>query len=293
MVDLGNLNAIIKRPNCDLCSLIALGCKQIWRGSPWGDESTGTTTKCYISKLDVSKQQTRGYALQISEFHADRPFQWVEFEIIFKGHDASLELVDSPFKAFPTVDFAFLKSALRNCEEKHDSCKAEASNTPEDMSAIDLENMSIVYAPKTADICSELCLGESIRKLVDTYSIQFRRFEPERLAGACKPTRTIRNAMHLCLELNDRYLWVDSLCIIQDDPLVQKHQIDITDTIYASAVLTIVAGAGDRANAGLPGVSTWLRTIQHQTITIKDIEVSIILPRLRDSADLSIWNTRG
>jgi hypothetical protein len=99
--------------------------------------------------------------------------------------------------------------------------------------------------------------------------------------------------MHLCLELNDRYLWVDSLCIIQDDPLVQKHQIDITDTIYASAVLTIVAGASDRANAGLPGVSTWLRTIQHQTITIKDIEVSIILPRLRDSADLSIWNTRG
>jgi hypothetical protein len=152
MVDLGNLNAIIKRPNCHLCSLIALGCKQIWRGSPWGDESTGTTTKCYISKLDVSKQQTRGYALQISEFHADRPFQWVEFEIIFKGHDASLELADSPFKAFPTVDFAFLKSALRNCEEKHDSCKAEASNTPEDMSVIDLENMSIVYAPKTADI---------------------------------------------------------------------------------------------------------------------------------------------
>lgn len=54
--------------------------------------------------------------------------------------------MDSSVKAFPTVDFASLKSALRNREEKHDTCKAEVSKTPEDMSVTDLENMSIVYA---------------------------------------------------------------------------------------------------------------------------------------------------
>ncbi|KAE9371822.1 HET-domain-containing protein, partial [Stipitochalara longipes BDJ] len=192
------------------------------------------------------------------------------------------------------VDIGFLKSMLQNCEGEHENCKVEAPTTPEGMSVIDLENMSIVYAPTN---CRYFALSyvwgkvsESWLALTNVNVGNLNR--KDSLVHASLP-QTIRDAMQLCVGLNERYLWVDSLCIIQDDPIVQKQQIDIMDKIYASAVLTIVASAGDHANAGLPGVSTWLRTIQHQTITIKDIEVSNILPRLRDTADLSIWNTRG
>lgn len=65
------------------------------------------------------------------------------------------------------------------------------------------------------------------------------------------------------------------------------------DSIYASATLTIVAGAGDHANSGLPGVSKWSREVKRQTITIQDIEISNVLPRLGETAERSIWNTRG
>lgn len=105
--------------------------------------------------------------------------------------------------------------------------------------------------------------------------------------------QTIRDAIQVCLEIGETYLWVDSLCIVQDDPVYQKCQIDIMDFIYSEAVITIVAAAGDDADSGLPGVSTWARDTKRQTIFLQDIEVNNVLPRLKDTVDRSVWNTRG
>jgi hypothetical protein len=99
--------------------------------------------------------------------------------------------------------------------------------------------------------------------------------------------------MQVCLEIGENYLWVDSLCIVQDDSINQKRQMDIMDFIYSQAAVTIVAAAGDHADSGLPGVSTWLRDSKRQTITIQDMEVSNVLPRLKDTVNRSAWNTRG
>jgi hypothetical protein len=54
--------------------------------------------------------------------------------------------------------------------------------------------------------------------------------------------------------IGERYLWVDSLCIVQDDPQEKHGQIANMDAIYGNAILTINAAAGQDANAGLPGV---------------------------------------
>jgi len=99
--------------------------------------------------------------------------------------------------------------------------------------------------------------------------------------------------MQMCQDLGQRYLWVDSLCIVQNDTEFQKQQIDIMDEIYASASFTIIAAAGDNADSGLPGVNKWSREVQRQIITIQDVEVSNTVPRLKPTAERSPWNTRG
>lgn len=86
--------------------------------------------------------------------------------------------------------------------------------------------------------------------------------EPQNALVQARLPQTVRDAMQLCLDLGERYLWVNSLCITQDDPITQKQQIDIMDSIYASATLTIVAAAGDHADSGLPGISKWSREIK-------------------------------
>jgi hypothetical protein len=66
--------------------------------------------------------------------------------------------------------------------------------------------------------------------------------------------RTIRDAIGLVPLLGERYLWVDSLCIIQDDEVFKHDQINAMAAIYSNAALTIVAAEGDSAEAGLRGI---------------------------------------
>jgi len=44
--------------------------------------------------------------------------------------------------------------------------------------------------------------------------------------------RTIRDAIDTVKIIGFRYLWVDSFCIIQDDPEYQMQQIKAMDQIY-------------------------------------------------------------
>ncbi|KAL8381192.1 hypothetical protein RB595_005462 [Gaeumannomyces hyphopodioides] len=64
---------------------------------------------------------------------------------------------------------------------------------------------------------------------------------------------TIRHAMGLVGALGERYLWVDALCVVQDDEIHGAEQLRLMGGIYASAKLTIVAADHD-ASVGIPGL---------------------------------------
>jgi hypothetical protein len=62
------------------------------------------------------------------------------------------------------------------------------------------------------------------------------------------------DALHVCQSLSLQYLWMDSLCIVQDNLSHKAEQIAHMVMIYESAHLTIVATARFNANFGLPGL---------------------------------------
>lgn len=107
-----------------------------------------------------------------------------------------------------------------------------------------------------------------------------------------KIPQTIRDALGLVGLLEERYLWVDSLCIIRDDS-VQKHgQINVMASIFKNASFTIVA-AQDNANCGipgLPGVSN-PRAISQLIFHLDEHRSFVDCPpsRVRHST----WSTRG
>jgi hypothetical protein len=58
--------------------------------------------------------------------------------------------------------------------------------------------------------------------------------------------QTFQNAIVICRKLKMRYLWVESLCIIQDDDLDWQKEAMLTSEIYGNSTLNIaVPGDGD------------------------------------------------
>lgn len=91
--------------------------------------------------------------------------------------------------------------------------------------------------------------------------------------------------------LGFRYLWVDSLCIQQDDEQDKKRLIGLMDKIYGSSVLTICVTSGDHANAGLPGICQPRELFQDlgRCAGMDLLIVRLVEDRITDST----WNTRA
>jgi hypothetical protein len=69
-----------------------------------------------------------------------------------------------------------------------------------------------------------------------------------------KISKTVLDAIRLVEAIGEEYLWVDAICIIQDNKHDMDSQIEYMNDIYARAVLTVVAAEGADSNAGLSGV---------------------------------------
>ena len=62
--------------------------------------------------------------------------------------------------------------------------------------------------------------------------------------------RTIRDAVLVTQALNCRYLWVDALCIVQDDEPDREEQCPLMTDIYREAILTISASSSKSMESG-------------------------------------------
>jgi hypothetical protein len=119
-----------------------------------------------------------------------------------------------------------------------------------------------------------------------------RLFGPNGLANHHEdiPT-TIKNSMDLCQRLGKRYLWVDALCIYQDDPEDQSIQFQQMHHIYADSDFTIVAAAGASSWVGLPGITERVE-LQHVEV-VKNFKIVNSLRTFREILHFSVWNTRA
>ncbi|KAJ3496551.1 hypothetical protein NLJ89_g10469 [Agrocybe chaxingu] len=111
-------------------------------------------------------------------------------------------------------------------------------------------------------------------------------------AGADLP-KTITDAIYFVRNLGETYLWVDSLCIIQDSLDDKAVQIPNMDIVYQSAVLTIVAAAGKDANAGLPGARPWSRQSTQVIAKVQDMTLSNVQRPFHWGMPESAWSSRG
>ncbi|KAI0810029.1 HET-domain-containing protein [Xylaria sp. FL0064] len=116
--------------------------------------------------------------------------------------------------------------------------------------------------------------------------------------GSGRIPRTVRDAMELTRLIGMRYLWVDTLCIVQDDPGDKSRLIGSMDDVYDNAAVTVIAASGSDASAGLRGVSPRTGHPIEPTKIIDEsdmntLNLSACLQSLCEEVRRSVWNSRG
>jgi hypothetical protein len=110
--------------------------------------------------------------------------------------------------------------------------------------------------------------------------------------------QTIVDAIELCIKIECPYLWVDSLCIIQNSPEDKHNQIRAMAAIYSQSYLGIFATSGNDANAGLPPFGKRGRRPSIESLVVNINPLGTFLASLSPQIEAeniarSTWASRG
>lgn len=147
---------------------------------------------------------------------------------------------------------------IQDCLRNHEKCadKSRLHRRIEDLPSrlIDLSNLDKPYVIDTEDapdndnyLTLSYCWGYGKRLLSLTQTIeQFKKELP-----ADRMPLTFCEAFKVTTALGYRYIWIDALCIVQDDPSDLYREMMKMGNIYSNSAVTIFAGNGASVDSGL------------------------------------------
>ncbi|KAH7089773.1 heterokaryon incompatibility protein-domain-containing protein [Paraphoma chrysanthemicola] len=158
--------------------------------------------------------------------------------------DAHLLGISANFLARVPDEAGFdLKQAckwLQICQTNHLNPCSTAGPQPSDLFVIDLDEMCVCLMSQGSEFVALSYCWPSTPYLTLTCANQDELFQKGGLRRVLnKLPRTIQDALDCAAELDFRYLWIDALCIIQDDKHHKDKQIRQMDRVYSCAAITI------------------------------------------------------
>ncbi|KAI9743485.1 MAG: hypothetical protein M1818_002798 [Claussenomyces sp. TS43310] len=200
------------------------------------------------------------------------------------------------------------KSWLEECVNFHGSLCARWGGSsdyemiaPQDLRVIDVKQMSLVMLPPGSNyVALSYCWGTSTRHFTTTKS-NISKLEKRKSLDLTfsRLSGTIQDAIHCVRELDERFLWVDALCIIQDSKEEKEAQIMQMDRIYENSIITIIAASPlPELWSGydcLPGYRAGTRLFTQEIARVRDIELCTSFPSVELITDPrnSTWSTRS
>ncbi|KAF4969171.1 hypothetical protein FSARC_3547 [Fusarium sarcochroum] len=202
----------------------------------------------------------------------------------------------------PVVDTARILRWISSCERLHSSACAmptdltfaEAFRGLHLLRLIDVENNSLVEITRVEKYVALSYVWGAVPNFRLTKANRPSLLMPGSLKKVSKILpNTIKDAIVLVRRLGCRYLWVDALCLLQNDAEDLELGVNVMDLIYERAWLTVVASCGHDANARLPGVQEGTRNPSHNTVeVIPGVEMGIVTG-LDGLLKTSVYNSRA
>ncbi|KAG7424627.1 hypothetical protein Forpi1262_v013704 [Fusarium oxysporum f. sp. raphani] len=173
------------------------------------------------------------------------------------------------------IDFDRLRTWIQLCDEQHEICQyhEEPMNIPR-FRLIDIKRKRILHVDRNKRPCfATLSYVWGTRQFLRLTKANVSDLEKEGCLGELELPPTISDAITVCEKLQISHLWVDSLCIIQDDESDMLEVIDKMDSIYSESILTIIAASGVDAYSGIPGVRPGARFLEQHPLEIRGVQL--------------------
>ncbi|KAE9365726.1 HET-domain-containing protein [Stipitochalara longipes BDJ] len=154
---------------------------------------------------------------------------------------------------------------IQDCEENHgarcNSADHKSETAVTELRLIDVVDLCIVSTTSEIRYFALSYVWGGVEQLQLTVENCLELSRPGSLQQCWnKIPTTIQDAIHCAAALQEKYLWVDSLCIVQNDSTIKHNEISRMGSIYDGAVACLAAVAGVDANSGLAGVRAQTRT---------------------------------
>lgn len=243
-----------------------------------------STTRSELSDLRLSIPPDRIF-LEFSIYHEGKS-ERVELytadaesgQFSRKPHTCSRQLVG----ACPTLKL--IADWIRTCETSHRArCQPERNRLLLGglLWVVDVLGSRISELPLNQSYITLSYVWGLVPADVTTRQNATSRMQPDGLRDVLKSSsKVIRDAVSLVKGIGQRYLWVDQLCIIQDDLSQLQNTLQNMSTIYEDALATVVAATGTDAHSGLPGVTTESRVCNQKAVIIKigSKKLALVIP---------------
>ncbi|KAK0709357.1 heterokaryon incompatibility protein-domain-containing protein [Lasiosphaeria miniovina] len=286
------LDAAIAK-NCSFCSLVRQAFED--RCTPEEIQASRNHDDKFESMRLTVLDDGPDYALRLEIMLANLPKR-VVVQMMPPDPKASFPLQGAPVRQ-DKADMERLGAWIQNCEMNHQGKPAVSISKLDTLRVIDVGDGCIVTV--TAP-CRYACLsyvwGQELgtRLTFDTKAILEK---PGGLADeSMNLGQTLRDSIEVTRAIGLRYLWIDALCILQDDDDDKAANIAQMGAIYSNAVVTIMASTNSGPAQGLPGVGDTPRSHAQVVRRLQGITLAAAFhdPRLPyDDIEASVWNSRA
>lgn len=285
--DLGTFEQVRSR-TCPFCTLMVSICSQWTTGSgSWShlvepDDTEPISARWSSDGFDAHTNSRLGSAICVADNHKPQGVLYAR------------EKLD------PWINWNEVRRWISQCRGNHEECtgpdKSSLNFVQHRLRLVDVEECCIVEATKSYTyVALSYVWGDPKDGRLLLLQENWNMLQQPKSLQSLQPLipATIRDAITATKEIGQRYLWVDSLCLTQDNPKELQECVTYMDRIYHEAIVTIVAAAGTDAHAGLPGVNPTMRQTQR---LVKEIIPGLRMTTVHDLDSLlrpSRYSQRG
>ena len=209
--------------------------------------------RLHVVSLDHDKEERRRkFAIE------DNPEVFIMIKRIDQGRSLEVHSLDGPSSTINRESLAQATSWLDRCQTTHNNCRLDENSPiwyPSRLLHISDGKLSAsayliecgLEHPNGPYVCLSHRWASGTSATLDTKNYMAMK--------ACIETKdlpqTFRDAIQIALDLGFEYLWVDSLCIIQDSEIDWLKEASVMHKIFENAALTISATHAEATAHGL------------------------------------------